>query len=172
MPAADQGSSSGRYTLVPRTLIFLTRDDQVLLIKGSPNKRLWANRYNGLGGHIERGEDIISAAQRELYEEAGLAAIDLFLCGVITIDTGKEVGIGIYVLRGETLHGDLHPSSEGALEWVKNQDILALPLVEDLPHLLPRVLAAQTGAPPFSAHYRYTECEKLVITFYEGVQHG
>ena len=172
MPATDQGSPSGRYTLVPRTLIFLIRQDQVLLIKGAPTKRLWANRYNGLGGHIEQGEDVLTAAQRELYEETGLNAPDLRLCGVITIDTGQETGIGIYVLRGEIVHGELRPSAEGTLEWVNCQEILALPLVEDLPHLLPRVLAMQTSQAPFSAHYHYAEDGALIITFFGGAQHG
>ena len=51
--------------LIPRTLIFLTCRDLVLLLKGAPHKRLWANRYNGIGGHIERGEDVLTAAQRD-----------------------------------------------------------------------------------------------------------
>ena len=101
MPASEQGVTRDRYTLIPRTLIFLTRGDHVLLLKGGPEKRLWANRYNGIGGHIERGEDILTAARRELVEEAGLSVPGLRLCGVVTIDAGQEVGIGIFVLRGE-----------------------------------------------------------------------
>ena len=38
MPASDQGNLTERYHLVPRTLIFLTRGRQVLLIKGAPHK--------------------------------------------------------------------------------------------------------------------------------------
>ena len=72
MPASDQGVSTDRYALIPRVLIFLIRDNQVLLLKGSEDKRLWANRFNGIGGHIEPGEDPLSAAYRELFEETGL----------------------------------------------------------------------------------------------------
>ena len=118
MPAADQGVSQYRYKLIPRTLIFLTHDDHVLLLKGAPDKRLWANLYNGIGGHVERGEDVISAARRELFEETGLEASEIWLCGVVIIDTGQEVGIGIYVLRGEIKGLDQAPSSseEGELK--------------------------------------------------------
>ncbi len=166
MPASDQGKLSDRYQLVPRTLIFLTRGQQVLLIKGAPHKRLWANRYNGIGGHVERGEDVLSSARRELQEESGLNVSDLRLCGVVTIDVGPSAGIGLYVLRGEDPQGDLFPSEEGALEWVDRQDLERLPLVEDLPVLLPRVLEQMADAAPFSAYYSYDETGKLTISFY------
>ena len=66
MPSSDQGVNLDRYLLVPRTLIFLVKGDCILFLKGGPEKRLWSGMYNGLGGHVERGEDIISAAYREL----------------------------------------------------------------------------------------------------------
>jgi len=55
---------------VPRTLIFLERNGHVLLIRGGPDK-WFAGRYNGLGGHVEPGEDVYTAALREVQEEAG-----------------------------------------------------------------------------------------------------
>jgi len=55
MPQSDQGVTRDRYMLIPRTIIFLRRGDFCLLIKGAPTKRLWAGKYNGVGGHVERG---------------------------------------------------------------------------------------------------------------------
>jgi 8-oxo-dGTP diphosphatase len=49
MPQSDQGVTKDRYTVIPRTAIFLRRGDSYLLLKGAPTKRLWANQYNGLG---------------------------------------------------------------------------------------------------------------------------
>lgn len=167
MPVEAQGVTSDRYSLIPRTLIFLTRADQVLLLRGAPHKRLWANLYNGVGGHIERGEDLLSAARRELREETGLQPSDLWLCGTVIIDTGQNPGIIIFVLRGECQQGNLQSSDEGTLEWVAFERLASLALVEDLPVLLPRVLAHQRGEPPFAARYDYDSHNHLRIAFGE-----
>ncbi len=167
MPASEQGSAAGRYTLIPRTLIFLTRGKRVLLLKGAAHKRLWANRYNGVGGHVERGEDILRSAQRELLEETGLSA-GLWLCGVITVDTGPNPGIGIFILRGEADEGEATPSEEGTLEWVDSAAISRLPLVEDLYILLPRVLQLRRGDAPLIGHYDYDAEGKMRVFLYEG----
>jgi len=166
MPLSDQGVSRERYMLIPRTAIFLRRGDLVLLIKGALTKRLWAGKYNGLGGHVERGEDILSAAKRELMEEAGLTA-DLWLCGTVIVDAG-EIGICLYVFSGESFEGEIKASKEGTVEWVPFERVAeGLPVVEDLPVILSRIQNMRRGAPLFSARSFYGEEGKLNVVFAE-----
>ena len=163
MPQSDQGITTDRYMLIPRTAIFVRRGDEYLLIKGAPTKRLWAGKYNGIGGHVERGENIHFSAQRELLEETGLFA-DLWLCGTVIVDAG-ETGICLFVFCGENAQGEIKASEEGAVEWVKKEAVLHLPVVEDLPILLDQIHSMQRGDPPFSARSFYDENEKLKVVF-------
>jgi 8-oxo-dGTP diphosphatase len=143
MSEVEQFQSRGRYTVIPRTLVFLTNGDAVLLLKGAPTKRLWANRYNGLGGHVEPGETIAAAALREVWEEAGIAAgeIDGFgLRALINVE-GSPQGVLLCVYVGSTRTRSIVGSPEGMPEWVPIAQLGEIDLV-DADRLLPRLLGA------------------------------
>jgi 8-oxo-dGTP diphosphatase len=153
-----------RYQAVPRVLIFLrsrhphTGEEEVLLLKGAPTKRLWANYYNGLGGHVEADEDVYAAAVREVWEEAGLdlrhTPQSLALRGVINIDTGRDEqgpapGIIMFVFVGDAPTRTVVPSVEGELDWLPLSQLRDHPLVDDLYEVIPRALGDQF----FYGHY-------------------
>ena len=165
MPKSDQGVTRDRYMLIPRTAIFVRRGTEYLLIKGAQTKRLWAGKYNGVGGHVERGEDLLTSARRELLEETGLTA-DLWLCGTVLVDAG-ETGICLFIFCGEDPRGEIRSGGEGLVEWVVNDAIPHLPVVEDLPILLERIHAMRRGDPPFSARSYYDRDDQLKVVFAE-----
>jgi 8-oxo-dGTP diphosphatase len=166
MGREDQGLavSRQRYQVTPRTLCFLRNGNDVLLLKGGPHKRIWANRYNGLGGHVERGEDLMSAALREVREEAGLAPRDLRLAAIVHVDGGDPLfGVLFFVFTGTADDRSVRESPEGTLEW---HSLAALPvenMAPDLPIILPRVMSLPLGAPPLYLSYSYDERDRLVI---------
>ncbi len=166
MRREEQGvkKSLHRYQVIPRVLCFVLHEDRVLLLKGSPTKRIWPNKYNGLGGHIERDEDVYTAALREIHEESGLEVTNLRLRGVINIDTGEPVGIMLFAFLADAQTTTPRPSSEGTLEWVPLQALSAYDLVEDVEVILPQLLAADEREGVFFAHYSFDEHDDLHIT--------
>jgi 8-oxo-dGTP diphosphatase len=166
MGEADQRIIANRYRVFPRTLCFVTRGDEVLLLRGAADKPIWPDQYNGVGGHVRADEDVFTAARREIREETGLRVDDLRLRGVINIPVDVEdAGVLLFVFTAAAAARDVRGSEEGTPEWIGRDEIERLDLVEDLPLLLPRVLAMGPHDPPFYALYTYSEDDELVITF-------
>jgi 8-oxo-dGTP diphosphatase len=140
----EQNLDRARYKVIPRTLIFIFHDDEILLINkiGSNN---CDEIFNVLGGHIEDGEDITSSAQRELMEEARLSGINLYYCGHIMIPVEKDLGIALHLFKGEEKIKTVIASEEGSLSWVKVEDIKLYPVKKDLYELLPLVNEWRAG---------------------------
>jgi 8-oxo-dGTP diphosphatase len=166
MGQKDQGLKSGhdRYRAIPRVLIFLRNGDDVLLLRGAPDKRIWANKYNGVGGHIEFDEDVMSAARREAIEETGLRVDGLDLKAVVNINAGNPaVGIMMFVFVGWTEQRETSASHEGELHWLPLNQLPTGELVEDLAWLLPRVLERWDDGRPRFLYYSYDDSDQLVI---------
>ncbi len=167
MSLPGQRIQPGRYLVLPRCLSFLLRQGQVLLIRIAEDRGPWSGLLNGVGGHIERGEDPRSAALREIKEETGLilSPSSLYLSGVVTIDVGNPPGVGLFIFVGETETSEVHSSGEGTPEWIDLDDFEKQKLVEDLPALLPRVIKSYHNKQPFCAVTTFKEDGSPIIHF-------
>jgi 8-oxo-dGTP diphosphatase len=143
------------------------RQKEILLIKLPSDRAGWSGRYNGIGGHVEIGEDPLSAARREVLEETGLLVLDQDLCGVVTVDTGGSPGIGLFVFVGEATEGDLETSPEGTPAWLPLDSLAEFQLVEDLDFLIPQALKARSESALFFAVYTYDSQGELQISLTE-----
>jgi len=166
MGAKVQGVNQYRYTLIPRVLIFpVDEKGRILLLKGASSKKIWANLWNGSGGHVEQGEGILEAARRELLEETGLKAERMTLCAQVVVNTGMAPGIIFFVFKAKGLEGEIKVTSEGELAWFTFNQALKLEMVEDLYTLLPLVMRHRPNEKAFWGNYRYDERDQLIMHF-------
>ena len=147
------------------TLAFLTCGDDLLLMRHPDDGDRFRGRWNGIGGHVEPGEDIRAAARRELREEAGFDPPDLRLRCVI-----HETGLlgrdhVVFVFVGACAPRELHSPEGRELAWQPVRGLSGLPLVDDLAVLLPRVLAANE---PFFVTETYDGADRCTSLFVDG----
>ena len=106
-----------------------------------------------------------------MHEETGLDVTGVRFRGVIHVDVNTANGIMVFVFTAEATSRDFRNSAEGTLEWVALDQTDALPLVEDLPVLLPLLFGGLDGEPasefPFFAHSSYDQSDQQVLIFAE-----
>lgn len=166
MSAKEQGADAiqNRWLVIPRTLCFVINGDDVLLMKRASTRRIFPNRYNGVGGHIEHHETPEEGAKREILEETGLHISDIRLCGIHHIDAGERTGILLFVFVAHTTERNvIGDEREGTLHWIPKTDIQSLDLVDDLPQILPYILSLPENSPPYYAHVSYDEHDQIQI---------
>ena len=139
------------YTPILATLGYVLSPDgrDVLLVHR--NRRpgdAHLGKYNGLGGKLDLGEDVVAGMRREILEEAGLECLSLRLRGTVSWPGfGKHgedwFGFLFVVDRwAGTLRTDC---PEGTLEWVAVEKMQTLPLWEGDRHFLPLVFDPAVG---------------------------
>jgi 8-oxo-dGTP diphosphatase len=167
MGANQQGADAtqNRWLTIPRTLCFVLNGSDVLLMKRAPHKRVFPNQYNGVGGHIERDEDPLTSAKREILEETGLTVANIRLRAIYNIDAKASTGIVLFVFTAESDSREVIANDEGTLHWIPQQDVADYDLVEDLPIILLRVLSMGKADAPLFVHMSYDQQDRIQMRF-------
>jgi 8-oxo-dGTP diphosphatase len=135
------------FTPILATLGYILSPDgrRVLLVHRNrrPNDAHFG-KYNGLGGKLEPGEDVVACLRREIREESGLECEELTLRGTVSWPGFGKQGEDWFgfVFRVDRSSGTPRADNpEGDLEWVEIERVLQLPLWEGDRHFLPLVFA-------------------------------
>lgn len=150
-----QSLSNVRYKVIPRTLIFIFNESKVLLIKQNSEIKPGFGKWNGIGGHIEEGEDPYSSARREISEESGLSIENLKLNFISIIPEKKDLGVCLFIFSGNCKNVRTKESPEGQLSWIRIDHLTEYKLMPDLSKLLELVLNQTNSNCPQIISYSY-----------------
>lgn len=136
-------------------LVFLTRDDEVLLIHKKTG--LGKGKINGPGGKLEPGETALEAALREVEEELCIVPRDLVEMGVLHFDFVDGLKLHCTVFRGSGYDGEPTETREAKPEWFRFSEIPYDRMWADDRFWLPQMLEGRT----FQAWFRFDGEEML-----------
>lgn len=125
----------------PATLVFVFRDDEILLI----NKKtgLGKGKVNGPGGKVEPGESPEAAAARECQEELDIRVSNLEYCGEHRFQFVDGYSIHVWVYRTRDFEGVPTESPEAAPLWTRLDQIPFERMWEDDKYWLPMMIHGQ-----------------------------
>ena len=136
------------YTPIVATLGYVLSPDRSRVLMIHRNARpgdQHLGKYNGLGGKIERDEDVVAGMRREILEEAGIECTAMRLRGTISwpgFGRQGEDWLGFVFVIDAFEGTPLERNPEGSLEWIELERILDLPLWEGDRQFLPLVFDA------------------------------
>lgn len=135
------------YTPILATLAYILSPDgrRVLMIRRDRRAGdLHWGKYNGLGGKLDRDEDVVAGLRREVREEAGLECEELAFRGTLSwpgFGKNGEDWFAFVFLVTKWTGTPRTENAEGTLEWVEVDRLLELPLWEGDKHFVPLVFA-------------------------------
>ncbi|NMB62995.1 MAG: NUDIX domain-containing protein [Chloroflexi bacterium] len=150
------------YTVIPRVVAFIEKGNEILMIERLKKNAFAYQKLNGIGGHIEKGEDPLSAIRREVFEECGLQIQDFDLCAIIFMDVETEKGVCVFVYSAQFQGGQITPSDEGHILWVERSNLSNYNIIKDVPLLLEVIAESKKDKRVKYLQYIYVE-EELTI---------
>lgn len=122
----------------PATLVFVIRDEQMLLIR--KKRGLGAGKINGPGGRLDPGETPLECAVREVQEELCITPVDLQKAGEHQFQFVDGYSIHVHVFRAPDFEGTPTETEEAIPIWTPLDAIPYHEMWEDdeiwIPHLI------------------------------------
>lgn len=116
--------------LILTTLCYIRKEDEILMLyRNKKENDINEGKWVGVGGKLEEGESPEECVIREVLEETGLTIKNPKLKAYITFPKlyyGQDEGMFLFVC--DNFSGTIHECNEGTLAWVKEKEILQLPL--------------------------------------------
>jgi len=128
---------------IRRTLLFLHKDDDILL--AMKKRGFGANRFNGVGGKLEKDETIEEALIRETQEEIFVTPLEYEKVAELDFygkdpETKEPWRMFVYAYLCTKWKGEPTESEEMKPRWFKKNDIPYDAMWQDDIHWLPLVL--------------------------------
>ena len=116
---------------LPETVLaYIEKDNSFLMLYRNKKKNdINANKWIGVGGHIEKGETPIDALYREIKEETGLDVISYEKRGIIHFNYGELSEI-MHLFVVKEAKGELIECNEGTLKYIPKSEVLNIPIWE------------------------------------------
>lgn len=133
------------YTPIVGTLGFVLSDDrmQTLLVHRIARKDDdHLGKFNGLGGKMKPGEDVVSCLKREIKEEAGINCESIILRGTVNwtgFGPHLENWLGFIFIVDRFSGEPFANNEEGVLSWQPIKKLEELPMWEGDKYFLPLV---------------------------------
>lgn len=114
------------------TLCYIKKDDKTLMLhRVKKQNDIHEGKWNGLGGHIEKGETPEECIIREVYEESNLTIKNPLLRGILTFPLFDDFEDEYtFLFTATDFKGEIIDSPEGNLEWIEDSKVLDLNLWE------------------------------------------
>lgn len=146
------------HELVVCANVFVRKDGKYLLLKRSHEKKFAPDVIHPIGGKVDPDENPFIAAERELFEEAGIKVKNMRLeACILEIIPHKELPYNwlIFHFSADYDSGELQTTEEGEFVWLTPEEVPTQDLFPSVKEIIENILNPNDGT--VFATFEYNE---------------